>query len=484
MSIGYSHAYFSKNYVGDVANKVNDITHSVHMIIDVVFTVIMPLMFSIILSAFLFVDKSVYLSYILFTWFFIYFAISFYGCNKAAHLSYDRSKKVSALQGRLVDSFVNQLNVKLFNNYEYEYQNILPLQKEELGSHRSLMLYLFKLNIVLGLISFMAISTILFITFDLWKNAEVNIAGVIFIIQSVINITTLSTNFIDELTCLFKEIGMCKQGLDVLSYREYLKSDSSTKELSCMKGEIIFDNVSFHYLKNNNIFSNKSLVIKGGEKVGLVGLSGSGKTTFVHLILRLFDVDEGKISVDSQPINEVSLESLRSNICFVSQEPLLFHRSIYDNILYGNVDATKEDVYRVAKAANCHDFIMNLEHGYNTNIGEKGSKMSAGQKQRIVIARAMLHNTKILIMDEATSALDMITQHQVQDAINNLISDKTTIVIAHRLSTLLSMDRILVFDQGNIIEDGTHTQLLKKKGQYYKLWNMQVEGMIPNSSYE
>jgi ATP-binding cassette subfamily B protein len=215
-------------------------------------------------------------------------------------------------------------------------------------------------------------------------------------------------------------------------------------------------------------------VIKPLEKVGLIGLSGSGKSTFMNLILRCFDVDSGKILIDNQDITQVKQESLRNNISLIPQESLLFHRSIMDNIRYGKPNASDMEVIEAAKSAEAHDFIMNLPQQYHTLVGERGNKISGGQKQRIAISRAMLKNAPILILDEATSALDAITERQIQQSFAKLMHDKTVLVIAHRLFTLLNMDRILVFSQGSIIEDGTHAQLMQDPSSHYaKLWAMQ-----------
>ena len=239
-------------------------------------------------------------------------------------------------------------------------------------------------------------------------------------------------------------------------------------------GKIAFDRVQFKYKKGQNLFVDKSVTIPGGAKVGLVGLSGSGKTTFVNLLLRFYDIDSGKITIDGQNIKEVSQESLRSQIAIIPQDPVLFHRSLMENIRYGRLDATDEEVISCAKKAHCHDFIQNLRDGYDSLVGERGVKLSGGQRQCIAIARALLKNAPILIFDEATSSLDSVTESYIQKSLPSLMEDKTTIMIAHRLSTLQYVDRILVFNEGKIVEDGAHSQLIALNGHFKTLWSMQA----------
>jgi ATP-binding cassette subfamily B protein len=248
--------------------------------------------------------------------------------------------------------------------------------------------------------------------------------------------------------------------------------------LQCAQGQITFRDVKFHYKGTKPLFSDKSVTIESGQKVGLVGYSGGGKSTFVNLILRLYDVTEGSILIDGQDVRDVTQDSLHQTIAMIPQDPSLFHRSLMDNIRYGRVDATDKEVITASKKAYAHEFISKLPLGYESLVGERGVKLSGGQRQRIAIARAILKNAPILILDEATSQLDSVTEGLIQESLWGLMQSKTTIVIAHRLSTLLHMDRILVFDQGKIVEDGSHTQLLAKSGSYKTLWDTQIGGFL------
>ena len=231
----------------------------------------------------------------------------------------------------------------------------------------------------------------------------------------------------------------------------------------------------------NYIFDNFNLTIEPNQKLGIVGYTGAGKSTLINLLLRFFDVEDGHggIEIDGQDIRDVTQESLRQNISYIPQDPILFHRTIKENIAYGKPNATDEEIIEASKKAYCYDFIMNLKDGFNTLVGERGVKLSGGQRQRIAIARAILKNSKILILDEATSALDSITEKQIQEALKELMKDKTVIAVAHRLSTLNNMDRIITLDKGKIVEDGTREELLQhENGLFRKMWDMQKDGFV------
>jgi ATP-binding cassette subfamily B protein len=276
-----------------------------------------------------------------------------------------------------------------------------------------------------------------------------------------------------------EQVGKCRQALSIINAPHEISDIKDAKPLVVTQGEIQFKEVSFHYGEGAKLFQNKNILIHPGEKVGLVGFSGSGKSSFVNLILRLFEVESGSITIDYQNINDVQQESIRENIALIPQDISLFHRTLMENIRYGCTNASDEDVIEASKKAHCHEFISQLNEGYQSMVGERGIKLSGGQRQRIAIARAILKNAPLLILDEATSALDSVTEKYIQDALHHLMRGKTTIVIAHRLSTLSEMDRILVFDNGQIIEDGSHEALIKLKGHYAKMWHMQAGGFLP-----
>jgi len=274
-----------------------------------------------------------------------------------------------------------------------------------------------------------------------------------------------------------REYGNVEEGLREILVDREIKDVSNASDLVVAKGAISWNKVQFEY-GTNAVFDNFELSIKPGQRIGLVGPSGAGKTTFVSLLLRQHDIDSGDILIDGQNISQVTQDSLRENIAVVPQEPLLFHRTIRENIAYGKPDATDEEIIAVAQKAQAHDFIMQLETGYDTLVGERGIKLSGGQKQRVAIARAMLKDAPILVLDEATSALDSESEVEIQKALEILMEGKTVIAVAHRLSTLRKMDRILVLETGKIVEDGSHDELTQSGGTYQRLWEHQAGGFL------
>lgn len=254
--------------------------------------------------------------------------------------------------------------------------------------------------------------------------------------------------------------------------------------LTVSEGAITLKDVGFNFNETRVILEDFSLEIPGGQKVALVGPSGAGKSTITKLLLRLYNVTSGHITIDSQDIAEVTQDSLREAISFVPQEPILFHRSLMDNIRYGRLDATDDEVFEAARKAHCHEFIELLKDGYGTLVGERGVKLSGGERQRVAIARAILKNAPILVLDEATSSLDSESEALIQDALRVLMEGKTVVVIAHRLSTIMTMDRIVVVEGGKVVADGTHDELLTQGGLYHKLWSIQAGGFITDTEEE
>jgi ABC-type multidrug transport system fused ATPase/permease subunit len=248
------------------------------------------------------------------------------------------------------------------------------------------------------------------------------------------------------------------------------------------KGEIVFDQLCFSYKSGRDVFNSLSLTIPAGQKVGLVGFSGAGKTTLCQLLLRNYDLNSGQIRIDGQNIATVTQDSLRAQIAVIPQDTSLFHRSLAENIGYGRPDASMEEIVAAAKAAEAHDFIMQLPAGYETLVGERGIKLSGGQRQRIAIARAILKNAPILLLDEATSALDSVTERLIQTALNHAMAGRTTIVVAHRLATLTNLDRLIVLEHGQVIEDGSLSELLARNGRFAQLWQMQAGGFLPDNA--
>ncbi|MBP9868985.1 ATP-binding cassette domain-containing protein [Patescibacteria group bacterium] len=298
--------------------------------------------------------------------------------------------------------------------------------------------------------------------------------GDLVLVQSFLAIAFTKLEYIGRLLRRGSEAAtQIAEALDVMDRVPEIQDVPNAKKLRVTKGEIVFSDASFGYLDEAMIRA-LNLTIASKERIGLVGPSGAGKSTLTKLLLRFYDVQSGEIRIDGQNISEVTQESLRKSIAYVSQEPVLFHRSLYENIAYGKPGASMKEVIAAAKKAHCHEFITALPEGYESTVGERGVKLSGGERQRVAIARAILKDAPILMLDEATSSLDSESEALIQDALSSLMRDKTVIVIAHRLSTIMQMDRIIVIEQGGITDTGTHNELLKKVGMYQKLWGIQA----------
>jgi ATP-binding cassette subfamily B protein len=473
----HSFSYFQQNFAGTLASKINDIGKGastiVFFLIDQIFTRFM----SFVIGALTMSLVSPKFSWILILWSTIFVTISIKLSKIAQKYSEDYSHSRSLVTGKIVDSISNILNVKLFAREKYE-KNRLQFQLDDLLlKDCRLQWFLMKVKF------FYALSITILSGGMIWLLITERLKGQITVGDSALILTLTSVLVRDiyqiasQLVVFSEEVGHCKQALSILSLPHETVNRKGNPPLKITQGRIIYQNVNFKYPKGQDLFVEKSVTIEAGSKIGLVGYSGGGKTTFVNLLVRLFPLESGKITIDGQDIHTVCLESLREQIALIPQEPLLFHRTLMENLRYGRLDATDEEVIACAKNAYCHEFIMNLPMGYETLAGERGIKLSGGQRQRIIIARAMLKKASIIIIDEATSALDSVTEGYIYDSLHALMKDKTTIMIAHRLSTLLHMDRILVFKDGKIVEDGSHANLIKLNGHYSSLWNIQVNGM-------
>jgi ATP-binding cassette subfamily B protein len=313
-------------------------------------------------------------------------------------------------------------------------------------------------------------------SFILFQQGKINVGEVILIQGYYFLFFTTLWDISKIFKRLILNISKTKEMVQILDQEVEVQDIEGAKKLKVSQGEIVFQDTVFSYPnQKENVFNKFNLTIPAGQTVGLVGTSGAGKTTITKLLLRFSNLNSGKILIDNQDISKITQDSLRSQIGYVPQEPVLFHRSIYENIAYANPQATKEEVLKASKKAHVDEFVKTLEKGYQTMVGERGVKLSGGQKQRVAIARAFLKNAPILVLDEATSALDSISEEFIQDALFKLMKDKTVIVVAHRLSTIQKLNRILVIEEGEIKEDGTHQELLEKDKLYAGFWKRQSE---------
>jgi ATP-binding cassette, subfamily B, bacterial len=475
----HSHHLFQDNFSGSLANKIKDVMSGIpdllKMLIDHFFSHSLALLIAI--GAVSTISAKYALALLI--WAILFIATPSIALNRARQLSDDSAEVRSKVVGTMVDILGNMLSVRLFAGRRFENNKLEEGLNDYVRADQKRDWLFLKINAIQGMSFVLYQSLVLYWLIEGFRQ-ELVLPG------DFVLVLAINTAIIPNLWTISKDLisvadlaGNITQGLRIVLSPLEIEDKPGIKELIVNKGEIVFSQVHFRYRDAEAIFENKSVTIQPGQKVGLVGYSGGGKTTFVNLILRLFDVTGGHILIDGQDIKEVSQDSLHLNIGMIPQDPLLFHRSLLDNIRYGRWDATDREVMEAAKKAHANEFIENLPRGYHSFVGERGVKLSGGQRQRIAIARAILKNAPILLMDEATSQLDSVTEQYIQDVLWKLMKAKTTIVIAHRLSTLLHMDRILVFDNGKIIEDGTHQELLDKRGHYKLLWDTQVGGFLP-----
>jgi ATP-binding cassette subfamily B protein len=474
-----SYRYFSNQMAGNLANKLNDLPRALNTLFELVTWYIIAAFFSIGVALILMCTINYWFAVILLVWIVIQLLISLKLSKNIDVYSIENAEHKSELSGKIVDSLSNSNAVKLFSRRATEKTYIANSQQQEQRSNTRLSLYMnvFRLYLDLPVTVMLVIMVTVLLYF--WQNDQITTGDLVFIFNVSFVIMTQIWYLCHAMADFYREVGVARQAISILSTPIEVNDVLDAKNLIVSKGEIEFKNVTFHYNLGKKIFNNKSIVIQPKQRVGLVGYSGSGKTTFIHLILRLFNLDSGHILIDKQDISQVTQDSLRESIMMIPQDTSLFHRSLMDNIRYGNPAATDQDVIEASIRACCDEFISLLPEGYNTLVGDRGIKLSGGQRQRIAIARAILKNAPILILDEATSQLDSLTEELIHHSLWGLMEEKTTLVIAHRLSTLLDMDRILVFREGQVIEDGTHHTLVAENGLYRSMWEAQIGGFLP-----
>ena len=476
--INHSYSYFQHNFSGSLANKINDMSKNAVLIISDLIDHFFARTLCLIVGATTMYMVHPFFAFVLVTWIFIFISASIILSKKAQQYSEIFSHSRSAIVGKIVDSLGNILNIKLFARQKYESHYLKTFLKDSAEKDIRTHWYLFKIK------TFYSISITILVAVMVWlliyERAQNAITVGDFALILTLNLFLVEeVKFLtDQLVPFSEQLGICRQALSLIATKHEITDQPRATQLKITAGEIIFDQVHFKYKKGQNVFTDKSITIEPGQKVGLVGYSGSGKTTFVNLILRFFDIDSGRILIDGQDIKTVTEESLHSQIAMIPQDPILFHRSLLENIRYGLLDATEEQIIESSKMAHCHEFIEKLPEGYQTLVGERGIKLSGGQRQRIAIARAILKNAPILILDEATSSLDSVTENYIQESLALLMQNRTCLVVAHRLSTLFHMDRILVFNEGQVIEDGSHSELISENGHYAALWSMQAGGFL------
>lgn len=475
----HSQRYFLSNFAGSLANRIAEVSMSVaHTLWTVLFD-FWPLIIAFGVSLVLLFGVNVKLAAALGAWITVYVAISYVLAVRCRRYARDYAAARSLVSGKIVDSVTNIMNAKLFARRDFERSYLEGYLNIEVKRARDTFWYMERIRWFQFLAAMTLMLGIITYALDIWSRGGMTVGE--FAMAASLSLLLieqargLSRRFLD----FFEYVGNITDGVNIIVRPHEVVDLDGADKLAVSAGKIEFRDVDFRYTAGKAVFSGLNCTIEPGQKVGLVGFSGSGKSTMLNIVLRLFESQAGSIMIDGQDIQRVSQESLRANIAMIPQDPMLFHRTLMENIRYGRLDASDEEVIEAARKAHAHEFILESEDGYDSLVGERGVKLSGGQRQRIALARAVLKNASILLLDEATSALDSVTERHIQESLSYLMEDKTVMVIAHRLSTLAHLDRILVFHDGEIIEDGRHEELLAQSGHYAKLWSMQAGGFLP-----
>ncbi|MEK7562301.1 MAG: ABC transporter ATP-binding protein [Patescibacteria group bacterium] len=504
----HSYSFFTNNFTGSLVQRVNRFARAFETLGDRLTWEVLPLIVKIIsvITVVSFINK--WIAAIITGWIFVFllFNIVF----SRWKLKYDIlvAEIDSKTTGYLSDTITNQNTIQLFNGYKFESKGYKSVTNEQAKATK----FSWNLDSIMeagqGFLGFLIQFLLFYFAIKYWEQGLITIGVFVLLEVYIISLIDQLWGFTRVVRQAYQAYADAKEMVEILLLSHEIKDTPLAKELNVDKGEIKFENLSFNFYpvrsqlqeaianpeanqtsngvnETRKVLEDINLTIKPGEKVALVGPSGAGKTTFVRLLLRLYSVTSGKILIDNQNIAEATQESLRKNISMVPQDPILFHRTLAENIAYGKRDAKIEEIENAAELAHCDEFIKNLPYGLETYVGERGIKLSGGERQRVAIARAILKAAPILVLDEATSSLDSHSEMLIQDALNTLMKGKTTIVIAHRLSTIQKMDRIIVVDQGKIIEQGSHEELLEKNGSLYrKLWELQAGGFLKEEDEE
>ncbi|MEK7190072.1 MAG: ABC transporter ATP-binding protein, partial [Patescibacteria group bacterium] len=396
-------------------------------------------------------------------------------------LKYDtaRSAKDTETVAVLADAVTNQVNIQLFNGYQFEFSRFKKVTDEL----QKLQTFTWNLGSIIEAIQaalFIAVEFLLmYFAIKFWQQGTLTVGDFVLIQSYLLGLINRLWDVGRHIRDLYESFADAEEITEILNTPHEITDVPNAKKLIVKKGEIEFKKVNFSFHQTRKVLRDINLVIKPGEKIAIIGPSGAGKTMLMKALFRFHDIDSGDILIDGQSIKKISQESLHDNLSLVPQDPILFHRSLIENIRYGRRNATDKTVMEAAKLAHCDDFIKNLPQKYATFVGERGIKLSGGERQRVAIARAILKNSPILVLDEATSSLDSHSEALIQDALAMLMKNKTVVVIAHRLSTIRQMDRVVVIKNGRIFEQGTHDELLAKDSLYKHLWQIQAGGFLP-----
>ena len=476
-----SMTFHNSRFGGSLVSQTSRFVSGYSGLVDVVTYSLWPTLASIVLTVGILAPIAPLFVAILVVMLVLYVVIAYGMYRRILPLSAEASRAQNKLSGVLSDAVTNILAVKTYGREDYERGLFTTADREAMAAENVNM----RATMRRGFTTSALITAIMFVVsiFVVGGNAWFGISAgtLVMMFTYTYNLTMRFNYFNSMMQRINRALGDAAEMTHVLDEPTLVADDANAKPLAVTEGRIDFENLRFRYPdapKDDYVFEDLNLHIPAGQRVGLVGRSGSGKTTLTKLLLRLDDVQEGRVLVDGQDVSHCTQQSLRRQVAYVPQEALLFHRSIRENIAYGKPDATDEEIRRAAEEANALEFIERLPDGFDTRVGERGVKLSGGQRQRVAIARAILVDAPILVLDEATSALDSESEALVQGALENLMRGRTSIVVAHRLSTVASLDRIVVLAHGEVVEDGTHHELVERGGEYASLWNRQTGGFL------
>jgi len=474
----HSHTYFTNRFAGTLSSKVTHASEGTQSLLEAFIWNYYPTILSLFFTSIYLFFTSVFAALVFLCLLLVLVPLNVYIAKYRRPFVMEYSNQATKARGYAVDAISNMAAIRQFSRTKEEQKRFA----EHINEMRVLNAKQWQIsewglsinNVIIVIFE----AVILLIGISLWSKGSISVGELVMMITLMMNVQGSLVFIGNGMNGFIRRYSEIQEGLTDILLPYEISDQKEAKMLNVKNGEIEWKNVTFNF-NDHNVFRDFDLVIPKGQRVGLVGASGAGKSTFLSLLLRQHELPNGEILIDGQNIAEVTQDSLRENVSVVPQEPLLFHRSIRENISYGKLGATEEEIIEVAKKAEAHDFINISKDGYETLVGERGVKLSGGQRQRIAIARAMLKNAPILVLDEATSALDSESEVAIQKALRELMIGKTVIAIAHRLSTLREMDRIIVLEKGKIIEDGTHATLTRKRdGVYARLWKHQAGGFL------
>ena len=483
-----SYAYFQNEFSGRIATKVMQTALAVREVVIKVLDVMIFVVVYLVTTMTLIAGADPILCLPLLGWIVLYGILQHHFIPQLRRISTRQADARSLMTGRIVDSYTNILTLKLFSNGGRESDYARQAMGEFLGTVHPQMRLVTALTVSLWTLNVLLIFSTTTLGINLWLQGTITPGAIAIVLSLAIRLTGMSHWIMWEFGNLFENIGVVQDGINSVSVDQTVVDEPDAKELQVKSGEIEFRNVGFSYRNPSNrdkkeVFNGLDLCIEAGEKVGIVGRSGAGKSSLVSLLMRFYDIQEGNIFIDGNNIAGAKQESLRKNIAFVTQDTSLLHRSVRENILFGKPDASESEMLEAAEQAQANEFILGLKDvagrvGYDAHVGERGVTLSGGQRQRIAIARVILKDAPILVLDEATSALDSEVEASIQENLGRLMRGKTVIAIAHRLSTISALDRLIVLDKGQIVEQGTHKQLIAMAGIYAQLWNHQSGGFL------